>query len=372
MKLTKSILLFTLVSVVMASNAFALGDEKLTSIYWSVAKADGDFEKFIDQTSLRGFGLQGRWFVKSALSVGLVWEWQVFDQETDDLINTTLGDNGLNATISGKQFRYTNAFPILATAHLYLGTAGATRIFVGGGAGAYYMIDRLEIGLVALEEKNWRFGVAPEAGLLLPVGDIYGHQHIILATGTKTHTHATARERKRHRSLEPNGNLFARVHLCTETQDYRELPLIRNAGLIDRIPSPAERELSVRHYLTVLRSLERADLPVLDVYGSRPWYVRRDPCPIELEIRVLTRPQQDELHTRPNIDINLNAIEARALNIGVGPSIDRVKILAHRPYITTEQTDFGFVALLLKRKALPLALRRGAGNPTHEDNGQNN
>jgi len=181
MKLTKSILLFALVSVVLASNAFALGDEKLTSIYWSVAKAEGDFAKFIDETSLRGFGLQGRWFVQSALSVGLAWQWQVFDQETSDLINTTLGDNSLNATFSGKQFRYTNAFPFLATAHLYLGTPGATRIFVGAGLGAYYMIDRLEIGLVALEEKNWRFGGAPEAGLLLPIGDIYGHQHILLA-----------------------------------------------------------------------------------------------------------------------------------------------------------------------------------------------
>ena len=35
--------------------------------------------------------------------------------------------------------------------------------------------------MIALESKNWRFGGAPEAGLLLPVGDMYGHQHVILA-----------------------------------------------------------------------------------------------------------------------------------------------------------------------------------------------
>ena len=181
MKFIKSIMVFAVIIVVVSSNAFALGDEKLTSMYWAIAAADGDLKEFIDQTSLRGFGLQGRWFVKSNLSVGLVWEWQVFDQETSDPINTTLGENNINATISGKQFRYINSFPFLASAHLYLGRQGSTRLFVGGGAGAFYLIERLEIGLVALEEKNWRFGVVPEAGLLMPVGDIYGHQSIILS-----------------------------------------------------------------------------------------------------------------------------------------------------------------------------------------------
>jgi hypothetical protein len=105
----------------------------------------------------------------------------VFDQETSEPIQTTLGDSQMNATLSGKQFRYINAFPFLATGHLYLGTQGATRFFVGGGVGAFYMVERLEIGLAALEEKNWRFGAVPEAGLLMPVGDMYGHQHIIIS-----------------------------------------------------------------------------------------------------------------------------------------------------------------------------------------------
>jgi hypothetical protein len=155
-------MLVAMVSMVVSSTAFALGDEKLTSMYWSVAVPEGDMTEFIDKTSLRGFGLQGRWFVQPALSVGLVWEWQVFDQETSDPIQTTLGENSMNATISGKQFRYINAFPFLATGHLYLGTQGATRLFIGGGVGAFYMMERLEIGL-------------------MPVGDMYGHQHLIIS-----------------------------------------------------------------------------------------------------------------------------------------------------------------------------------------------
>lgn len=181
MKIRKSIIGCALASLVASSNAFGIEGEKLTSIYWSVGIPEGDMSKFVDETSFGGFGIQGRWFVKPALSVGLLWEWQVFDQETSAPINTTLDGYPANITISGKQFRYINAFPFLATAHLYLGRAGATRLFFGGGAGAYYMLERFEIGVLALDENNWRFGAVPEAGLLMPVGDVYGHQSIIIS-----------------------------------------------------------------------------------------------------------------------------------------------------------------------------------------------
>ncbi len=44
-------------------------------------------------------------------------------------------------------------------------------MYLGAGLGAYYVIQRFEIGVVALEEDNWHFGVAPEAGFLFPMGD---------------------------------------------------------------------------------------------------------------------------------------------------------------------------------------------------------
>ena len=90
MKLIKSVMLVVMVSVAVSSSAFALGDEKLTSITWNVAFPEGDTKDFVDKTSFRGFGLQGRWFVQDQLSVGLAWEWQVFDWETDQL-NLPLG-----------------------------------------------------------------------------------------------------------------------------------------------------------------------------------------------------------------------------------------------------------------------------------------
>jgi hypothetical protein len=180
MKLVKSILICVLASAALSSNASAL-EEKMASIYWSVAVPKNDMATFVDETSLGGFGIAGRWFVSPRISLGLAWEWQVFDQESTEPINTTLDGFPVGVTISGKQFRYINAFPFLATGYLHIGRAGATRIYAGGGAGAYYMMERFEIGVIALEEKNWRWGVAPEAGLLMPIGDVYGHQNIVLA-----------------------------------------------------------------------------------------------------------------------------------------------------------------------------------------------
>ena len=86
---------------------------------------------FTADTSYLGFALEGRKVVNDRLTVGTHLGWLVFDSETNEAatLETT--------TISGKQFRYLNAFPILANAHLYLGQPGKTRPYGGLNVGAY-------------------------------------------------------------------------------------------------------------------------------------------------------------------------------------------------------------------------------------------
>lgn len=177
MKCIKSIILFVVVSMAVVPSALALGGEKLTSVTYNMAVPTEDMKAFVGNTSFRGFGIQGRWFVKEGLSVGLAWEWQVFDENTTQPL--TLTDNLGGVTVSGQQYRYVNAFPFLATAHFYLGNPSSTRLYVGAGAGAYYMMQRFEIGIFSADDDQWLFGGAPEVGVLAPVGDAYGHQHII-------------------------------------------------------------------------------------------------------------------------------------------------------------------------------------------------
>ena len=45
------------------------------------------------------------------------------------------------------------------------------RTFVGLNVGTYYILQRLDMGVYRIDNDNWHFGLAPEAGLIIPVGE---------------------------------------------------------------------------------------------------------------------------------------------------------------------------------------------------------
>jgi hypothetical protein len=139
----------------------------LGSVTWQVGGNLGDTKDFIDEISFLGFGLEGRSYLSKHWTVGLSFDWQVFDQQTEGTWDIEGG------AASGKQFRYINAFPMLLNLHLYAGNVHDFRIFLGAGIGAYYIMDRLQFGLATLEDKDWYFGGSPEMGFLVPMGDVY-------------------------------------------------------------------------------------------------------------------------------------------------------------------------------------------------------
>jgi hypothetical protein len=137
------------------------------AVTWQVSGGLGDTGDFIDDISYIGFGIEGRHYTGKNFSVGIEFDWQVWDQQTTEPIEIEGG------ALSGKQFRYINAFPMLATLHLYAGEIHNFRMYLGVGVGAYYIMKRLQIGLANLEDKDWFFGGGPEFGFLIPWGDVY-------------------------------------------------------------------------------------------------------------------------------------------------------------------------------------------------------
>jgi opacity protein-like surface antigen len=125
----------------------------------------GDTKEFIGNTSFRGMAFDWRKLVGERVSAGFHIGWSVFDEETLE----TASRPGVDVT--GKQFRYINAFPILANFYYYLGNNRSFRPYIGGEAGAYIIEQRLEVGLYALEEHNWHFGLAPAGGVSFPLSD---------------------------------------------------------------------------------------------------------------------------------------------------------------------------------------------------------
>jgi hypothetical protein len=96
-------------------------------------------QDFTNNFGWRGIGFEYRRQVKPNLALGLIFAWQVFDEQTDEVVSA------FGVDISGDQFRYVNSWPMLAMQH------------------------RMDVGLYTIEETNVHFGFGPEAGVAIPV-----------------------------------------------------------------------------------------------------------------------------------------------------------------------------------------------------------
>lgn len=157
-------LIYIIVAILVTSAG--VNAQNMFSITYDVGVPLGSTSDFIGSSSFRGFGLEGRVFIKDNLSYGGSFNWAVFYEEFGPQEWNIEGQNG---TAYGKQFRYINSFPIMATMHYYIGDYDATRIYVGGGIGPQKIDQRTDIGLYSVNKNKWRLGLAPEIGVLIPV-----------------------------------------------------------------------------------------------------------------------------------------------------------------------------------------------------------
>jgi outer membrane protein len=161
----RTILAVFLVLVLCAGAVNA--EDAIGVVTYDVSFPLGDMKDYIDKTSWRGFGLEGRWLVNPNISLGLAWHWNTFYKTTDEMLEIT------NGHVSGNQYRILYGSPIMATAFWYPNSPLDNpdyMPYIGLGAGTIYMKERLEIGIVAIEESSWHFGLSPEAGVMIPVG----------------------------------------------------------------------------------------------------------------------------------------------------------------------------------------------------------
>jgi len=161
----KSIIaLFILMGLWSGANA----QDNITTITYQPSVPLGDLQNYIAKTSWIGWGLEGRHFrsPSSNITLGFSFAWHVFD---DRLYTTSKINSG---AVTGTQRRYVNSLPFLLTADYYLNRNNAIKPFIGVGAGAYYIVQRVDIGVWTNEKSNWHFGVEGELGLQIPLGDV--------------------------------------------------------------------------------------------------------------------------------------------------------------------------------------------------------
>jgi opacity protein-like surface antigen len=153
------------------------------SFTWQPGVPLSNTKEFTNEFAWRGVGFDVKRAVKPNVAVGLSFGWQVFTQQTDQVVSAF----GLD--ISGDQFRYINSFPILANVSYFFGKEGGARPYVTANVGTYVMEHQLDIGLYSIHETNWHFGFAPEAGIAFPLrpnlaGVLNGRYNYALSAGS--------------------------------------------------------------------------------------------------------------------------------------------------------------------------------------------
>ena len=144
------------------------GQKGYSVVNYSVGFSTGDFSEYVDQISYRGINLEFMWNVKPNLDAGLEVGWNVFYAKEDKKVYTEGTES-----ISGVQYRYTNAVPIIAGAR-WRKTGGKTQPYVGAGVGTTSVNRSTDFGLYRIYNNTWQFCVRPEAGLIYKMSETSG------------------------------------------------------------------------------------------------------------------------------------------------------------------------------------------------------
>jgi len=161
MKTMKKTYIFIL-AIMIASVSGIKAQTELTSFQYSMGFTQGDFKDFIEKASYRGVSFDYRKLLNDgSVGIGVDISWNVFD-EKKDYASYTDGTK----TLSGVQFRYTGALPMLATLDYYFKPGEDLNPFIGLGVGTVYTHNDVDMGLYYSQKDAWHFAVKPEAGFI--------------------------------------------------------------------------------------------------------------------------------------------------------------------------------------------------------------
>jgi len=149
--------------ILISSAPAATGQGSLTGLSWDPSFPTGDTREFIGKFSWRSFGLDVKGFLTPQFTMGASFDWRLFNEVTSKTIEIEDGH------VSGTQTRRLYAIPVLLTTSYYFGSFRDYPRFIpyiGGGGGAYYIEEKLEIGVYTMKQKAWNFGLCAEIGTL--------------------------------------------------------------------------------------------------------------------------------------------------------------------------------------------------------------
>jgi opacity protein-like surface antigen len=163
----KIFFVFLLTGIISATQVKA--QESLFSIQYSMGFATGDLKEFNEAASFRGMSFEYRYMMQPSIGVGFETGYNLF-YDRMDYATYTQG----TVSLSGIQYRYTHAVPVLAAFDYYLKPDTRFNPFVGLGVGTLYTYRDLDMGMFTLESDVWQFALRPQIGAIIstPAADL--------------------------------------------------------------------------------------------------------------------------------------------------------------------------------------------------------
>jgi hypothetical protein len=149
---------------IVLSGLVLSGQDVVWKMTYDVGFPFGTTKEFADQVSWRGLSLDADRFLNDNLAVGLGFAWSTFVQKYPDSFWER--DRVL---LHGTQVRYINNIPVTGRISWYQPMDNVEPFF-SLGIGTVWQEMRREIGLWSFTDSYWQFLLAPEIGVVIPVG----------------------------------------------------------------------------------------------------------------------------------------------------------------------------------------------------------
>lgn len=150
--------------IVLASFGTAFS-QSILSFGYEPASPIGDMTQFVDKFSLRGLSAALNVHVTKKITVGFTTQWTGFFDDPPRHSEDFTG--GAITAGAWKEFYIWNLF---ANAKYFFVEKGAVIPYAGLSVGTAYTDQRLKVGTYEVNDHKWRFTMAPEVGMLLPMG----------------------------------------------------------------------------------------------------------------------------------------------------------------------------------------------------------
>lgn len=154
----------SLLFLVLLGSSAALAQSHVRLSY-EFAVPRNDTKDYVDRFSSRGAHLDVSLELTYAFHLELSAGLNSFNSVKQGVLTTTDGD------VSGKQFRYLNAIPLMGGFAFHIPMGHGSRIWAGVNGGAAYFDRVVDVGMNEYSLSDWQWGVQPHVGIAFGLGN---------------------------------------------------------------------------------------------------------------------------------------------------------------------------------------------------------